>query len=272
MNIPYSTHTLGNGLDVLLHEDRSCPIVAVNIWYHVGSKNEVPGRTGFAHLFEHLMYQGSEHFNDDFFKATRQVGATNQNGSTSNDRTNYYQTVPKEAIDTVLWLESDRMGHFLPALTEARLTEQRGVVQNEKRQGDNQPYGMSEYVLAAGTVPEGHPYSWSVIGSMEDLDAASLEDVKEWFRSSYGAANATLPGLSARRWKLGNSGWRSRPLRRPSSLTVAPGPLPLVAGRPVRARRRVEVEVVWSAACWAQRARGGQPPRRCASRLPGRAV
>ncbi len=163
-----------------------------NIWYHVGSKNEPRGQSGFAHLFEHLMFQGSENFNDDFFKATRQIGATSQNGTTSTDRTNYFQTVPKEALDTILWLESDRMGHFLGALTQARLDEQRGVVQNEKRQGQNQPYAIAQDLIIRATYPEEHPYGHSVIGSMDDLQAASLEQVREWFRTYYGPSNAVL--------------------------------------------------------------------------------
>src|SRR5688572_20809980 len=192
VDIPFTKFVLPNGLTLVVHEDHKAPIVAVNVWYHVGSKNEKPGKTGFAHLFEHLMFQGSENLDGEFFEPLEKVGATNMNGTTNNDRTNYFETVPKNALDLALWLESDRMGHLLGVIDQAKLDEQRGVVQNEKRQGDNQPYGMSEYVIAAGTVPDGHPYSWSVIGSMEDLNAASLEDVKEWFKSSYGAANATL--------------------------------------------------------------------------------
>jgi zinc protease len=192
VDVPYTKFVLPNGLTLVVHQDTKAPIVHFNIWYHVGSKNEPRGQSGFAHLFEHLMYQGSEHFNDDFFKATRQVGATNQNGSTSADRTNYYQTVPKEALDTVLWLESDRMGHFLGALTDARLTEQRGVVQNEKRQGQNQPYAIAQDLIIRATYPEEHPYGHSVIGSMDDLNAASLEQVREWFRTYYGPSNAIL--------------------------------------------------------------------------------
>jgi zinc protease len=175
-----------------VHEDHKAPIVAVNVWYHVGSKNERAGKTGFAHLFEHLMFNGSENFNDDFFKAVEPIGATDLNGTTNEDRTNYFQNVPVSALDRILWLESDRMGHLLGAVDSARLDEQRGVVQNEKRQGENQPYGRVWITIAENTYPKGHPYSWSVIGSMEDLSAASLADVKDWFRDYYGAANATL--------------------------------------------------------------------------------
>jgi len=192
VEIPFTRFVLPNGLTLVVHEDHKAPIVAVNVWYHVGSKNEKPGKTGFAHLFEHLMFQGTENLHGEFFEPLEKVGATGMNGTTNEDRTNYFETVPKNALDLALWLESDRMGHLLGAIDQAKLDEQRGVVQNEKRQGDNRPYGMTEYLVLAGTVPAGHPYSWSTIGSMEDLDAASLEDVKEWFKSAYGAANATL--------------------------------------------------------------------------------
>jgi zinc protease len=192
LDIPYSEFTLDNGLRLIVHEDRKAPIVAVNIWYHVGSKNEKPGKTGFAHLFEHLMFNGSENYNDEFFKPFERVGATEMNGTTWFDRTNYFQNVPKTAIDMALWMESDRMGHMLGAVTQERLDEQRGVVQNEKRQGDNQPYGRTEYEILDGVFPEGHPYSWSTIGSLEDLNAATLDDVKEWFRTYYGPNNAVI--------------------------------------------------------------------------------
>lgn len=192
IDISYKKFVLKNGLTLIVHEDHKAPIVAVNVWYHVGSKNEKPGRTGFAHLFEHLMFQGSENFNDDFFKALEKVGATGANGTTSEDRTNYFEDAPKNAIDILLWLESDRMGHFSGAISQERLDEQRGVVQNEKRQGENQPYGKVEELITRATYPANHPYSWTVIGSMEDLNAASLADVKEWFASRYGAANAVL--------------------------------------------------------------------------------
>ncbi len=191
-DIPYTKYTLKNGLTLIVHEDHKAPIAAVNVWYHVGSKNEKIGKTGFAHLFEHLMFNGSENFNDDYFKAVEPLGATDLNGTTNEDRTNYFQNVPISALDRILWLESDRMGHLLGVVDSARLNEQRGVVQNEKRQGENEPYGKAWITIAENTYPRGHPYSWSVIGSLEDLDAASLEDVKEWFRTYYGAANAVL--------------------------------------------------------------------------------
>lgn len=192
IEIPYTKYVLSNGLTLIVHEDHKAPIVAVNVWYHVGSKNEKPGKTGFAHLFEHLMFNGSENFDDDFFKATEKVGATDMNGTTSEDRTNYFENAPKDALDLLLWLESDRMGHLTGAITQAKLDEQRGVVQNEKRQGENQPYAIAHELITKNTWPANHPYSWTVIGSMEDLNAASLDDVKEWFKNYYGAANAVL--------------------------------------------------------------------------------
>jgi len=191
-DIPYTKYVLENGLTLIVHEDAKTPTVTVHIVYHVGSKNEPEGRSGFAHLFEHLMFNGSQHFNDDFFKATQQIGATNQNGTTNTDRTNYYQTVPKAALDTILWLESDRMGYLLGAVDQKRLDEQRGVVQNEKRQGENQPYGRVFNHIVAATYPDDHPYGHTVIGSMEDLNAATMQDVQDWFKQWYGPANAIL--------------------------------------------------------------------------------
>ena len=192
VEIPFNRFELDNGLRVVVHEDRKAPIVAVGVWYHVGSKDEKPGKTGFAHLFEHLMFNGSENFDDEYFKPFEEVGATAMNGTTWFDRTNYFQNVPTPALDMALWMESDRMGHLLGAVTQEKLDNQRGVVQNEKRQGDNQPYGLVEYHELEGLFPEGHPYRWSTIGSLEDLDAATLDDVKEWFRENYGAANTVL--------------------------------------------------------------------------------
>jgi len=192
VDINFTEYTLDNGLRLVVHEDNKAPIVAVNVWYHVGSKNEKRGKTGFAHLFEHLMFNGTENYDDEYFKPFELVGATNMNGTTNFDRTNYFQNVPKTALDMALWMESDRMGHLLGAITQEKLDEQRGVVQNEKRQGDNRPYGKVFYNILAGIYPEGHPYATSVIGSMEDLDAASLEDVHEWFRTYYGPNNAVI--------------------------------------------------------------------------------
>ncbi|MGN6690406.1 MAG: M16 family metallopeptidase, partial [Sphingopyxis sp.] len=190
--LPYTRFTLPNGLTVIHHEDRRLPTVTVQLWYKVGSKNEPYGRSGFAHLFEHLMFNGSEHFNDDWFKATQKLGATNLNGTTGLDFTNYYQTVPKGALDAILWLESDRMGYLLGTLDQAKLDEQRKVVQNEKRQNENRPMAAVPYRIMAGLLPPNHPYGHSTIGSMEDLRAASLDDVKRWFRDWYGPNNAVL--------------------------------------------------------------------------------
>jgi predicted Zn-dependent peptidase len=193
VEIAYQQFTLPNGLRVIVHTDRKAPIVAVNLWYHVGSKNEQPGRTGFAHLFEHLMFQGSENHNDEYFAPFELVGVTDQNGTTNQDRTNYFQNVPTTALDMALWMESDRMGHLLGAIDQKSLDEQRGVVQNEKRQGENQPYGRRITArMFEALYPAGHPYSWQTIGSMADLDAATLEDVKTWFKSWYGPNNAVL--------------------------------------------------------------------------------
>ena len=190
--IPFDEFYLDNGLHVVVHEDHKAPIVAVTVWYHVGSKNEVPGKTGFAHLFEHLMFNGSEHYNDEYFRPFQEVGATSMNGTTDFDRTNYFETVPTTALDLALWMESDRMGHLVGAIDQAKLDEQRGVVQNEKRQGDNQPYGRVFEQIITNLFPPGHPYSWETIGSMADLNAASLDDVKHWFETYYGPNNATL--------------------------------------------------------------------------------
>jgi len=191
-DIPYTKFVLNNGLTLLVHEDHKAPIVAVNTWYHVGSKNERPGKTGFAHLFEHLMFSGSDDFNHTYINAMERVGATNLNGTTNNDRTNYFENVPTSMLDYVLFAESDRMGHLLGVLDQKKLDLQRGVVQNEKRQDENQPYGVTEELLAENTYPVGHPYSWTVIGSMKDLDAASMSDVQEWFKTYYGPNNVTV--------------------------------------------------------------------------------
>ena len=191
-NIPYEKFVLDNGLTLIVHEDPKAPIVAVNVWYHVGSKNEPEGRSGFAHLFEHLMFNGSENFDDDYFQALERVGATDLNGTTNRDRTNYFQNVPTSALDVALWMESDRMGNLLGAIDQEKLDEQRGVVQNEKRQGENQPYGQVWNLITKATYPDDHPYGHTVIGSMEDLNAAELEDVKAWFRTYYGASNAVV--------------------------------------------------------------------------------
>jgi zinc protease len=191
-NIAFEKFTLSNGLDVILHEDHSVPVAAVNVWYHVGSKDESPGRTGFAHLFEHIMFEGSKHHNRDFFEPLQEAGA-NVNGSTNNDRTNYYENVPSNYLELALWLESDRMGFLLEALDEKRFDIQREVVKNERRQSyENRPYGLAALEMRKALFPPNHPYSWPTIGSQEDLDAASLEDVKAFFRRHYAPNNASL--------------------------------------------------------------------------------
>jgi zinc protease len=192
VDIPYEAFTLDNGLRVIVHEDRKAPVVAVSVWYRVGSKHEPKGKTGFAHLFEHLMFNGSENAPGDFFEPLQQVGATDSNGTTNVDRTNYFETVPTGALDRALFLESDRMGHLLGAVTQEKLDNQRGVVQNEKRQGDNNPYGLLRYEIFENLFPKGHPYHHSTIGSMADLNSASLDDVKKWFTDNYGPNNAVL--------------------------------------------------------------------------------
>ena len=192
IDIPYTQFTLSNGLRVIVHEDRKAPVVSVAIWYHVGSKDEPAGKTGFAHLFEHLMFNGSENHKGEYFEPFEKAGVSDINGNTWLDRTMYFETVPTTALDMALWMESDRMGHLLGAIDQATLDEQRGVVQNEKRQGENEPYGrMGEQELAE-IYPANHPYHHDTIGSMADLNAASLEDVKTWFRNYYGAANTVL--------------------------------------------------------------------------------
>ncbi|SER48522.1 M16 family metallopeptidase [Sphingobium sp. YR768] len=192
VDIPYEEFTLANGLRVIVHTDRKAPVVAVSIWYHVGSRFEPAGKTGFAHLFEHLMFYGSENADGPFFGRLEDIGATDWNGTTWFDRTNYFETVPTGAIDRALFLESDRMGHLLGAVTQTKLDTQRGVVQNEKRAGENQPYGLVEYAQLAALLPEGHPYRHSTIGSMADLNGASLADVQNWFKTHYGPNNAVL--------------------------------------------------------------------------------
>ena len=192
MNITFTKHTLGNGLDVLLHEDRACPIVAVNLWYHVGSKNERPGHTGFAHLFEHLMFEGSQHYDGGYFQPLQGAGAA-LNGSTNADRTNYWEVVPSNALDLALWMESDRMGFLLPALTEAKFSNQRDVVLNERRQNyENRPYGLAAMAMLAALYPPDHPYHWTTIGEIADLEAVRLDEVHAFFRRYYHPANASI--------------------------------------------------------------------------------
>jgi zinc protease len=192
MNIPFTQHTLENGLRVILHEDHRLPMVAVNIWYHVGSKNEHPGGTGFAHLFEHLMFEGSQHYDRGYFHPLQEAGAS-LNGSTNPDRTNYWEVVPTNALDLALWMESDRMGYLLPALTIQKFETQREVVLNERRQTyENRPYGLATMAVTAALFPPHHPYHWMTIGETADLKAATFEDVRAFFQSYYHPSNASL--------------------------------------------------------------------------------
>jgi zinc protease len=192
MRVPFEKRTLANGLDVIVHEDHRVPLVAVSVWYHVGSRNERPGKTGFAHLFEHLMFEGSEHHRRSFFEPLQNAGGT-LNGSTSTDRTDYWEVVPTEAARLALWMEADRMGWLLPALTPENFETQRGVVINERRQNyENKPYGLAQFTLARALYPEGHPYSWPTIGETADLIAASIDDVRGFFARYYHPANASL--------------------------------------------------------------------------------
>jgi zinc protease len=192
IELPFTKRTLDNGLDVIVHEDHHVPIVAVNLWYHVGSKNEHPGRTGFAHLFEHLMFEGSEHHNAGYF-APLQAAGGQLNGSTNADRTNYWEVVPTNAIDLALWMESDRMAYLLPALTKERFETQRDVVLNERRQNyENRPYGLAMMAIVAALFPPDHPYNWMTIGAAEDIRAMEFEDVRDFFRTYYHPANASL--------------------------------------------------------------------------------
>jgi zinc protease len=192
-NISFEKFKLPNGLSVILHSDRSLPLVAVNVWYHVGPANEPAHRSGFAHLFEHLMFEGSKHVGHEFDRILESIGATNSNGTTAWDRTNYFETAPSENLETLLWLESDRMGFMIDTLTQERLDVQRDVVKNERRQSyENAPYGPSSLAMLNALFPEGHPYHGAVIGSMQDLSAATLADVTAFFRQYYAPSNATL--------------------------------------------------------------------------------
>lgn len=190
--VPYTKTTLSNGLHVVVHADRDVPIVAVNVWYHVGSKNERRGRTGFAHLFEHLMFEGSAHHDHGYFEPLQEAGAS-VNGSTNADRTNYWEVVPSNALDLALWMESDRMGFLLPALTDEKFENQRSVVINERRQNyENRPYGLAGLALLSALFPYDHPYSWSTIGESADLVAANPDDVRAFFATYYHPSNASL--------------------------------------------------------------------------------
>ncbi|HET7295634.1 MAG TPA: pitrilysin family protein, partial [Gemmatimonadales bacterium] len=193
LRVPYQRFTLPNGLQVIVHEDHSVPVVAVNTWFHVGSSDEQPGRTGFAHLFEHIMFMGSQHVPTGDFDRLLEAAGGDNNGSTTEDRTNYYEVGPSNALALMLWLDSDRMGFLLPEITADKVDLQRGVVQNERRQSyENRPYGLAEENILARLYPDAHPYHWPVIGSMADLSAATLADVRGFFRTYYTPNNATL--------------------------------------------------------------------------------
>jgi zinc protease len=243
-------YRLPNGLNVVLSRDPSVPVVAVNLWYHVGSANEQKGRTGFAHLFEHMMFQGSANVGDDeHFRLIQEAGGT-LNGSTSTDRTNYYQAVPANFLEQVLWQEADRMGFLLPGMTEQKLDNQRSVVQNERRQRiENAPYGLASETIAAAMYPAGHPYSWPVIGSMADLNAASMDDVRSFFRTYYAPNNASLAIVGdfdpdqARRWVEKYFGGipAGTPIERPR-----PGPVHLDSERRPVLEDRVQLPRLYS--------------------------
>ena len=192
--LPFERYNLDNGMEVILHRDTSAPLVAVNLWYHVGSGDETPGKSGFAHLFEHMMFQGAKHIGEDVhFDTLKRIGASGINGTTNPDRTNYFEVVPSNQLETALWLESDRMGYMLDLLNEKSLANQRDVVRNERRQRyDNVPYGRARFAASAAMYPEGHPYRYLTIGRHEDLEAASLEDVRKFFARWYAPSNATL--------------------------------------------------------------------------------
>ncbi|HEY0019458.1 MAG TPA: pitrilysin family protein [Longimicrobium sp.] len=225
VSIPHTTFTLPNGLRVIVAEDHSAPVAAVNVWYHVGSGYERPGRTGFAHLFEHIMFEGSKNVPEgDFDNWLEAAGAWN-NGSTNNDRTNYFEVMPSNAVELALWLEADRMGGLLDAMSPGKLEGQRGVVKNERRQSyENQPYGLLWEAAPPLLYPEGHPYSWTTIGSMADLDAAQLDDVSQFFRTYYAPNNASIAIVGdvnpqqVRQWVERYFGWipRGADVQRPT--------------------------------------------------------
>lgn len=194
LKLPYVSYRLPNGLSVILHQDRTVPLVAVNLWYHVGSGDETYGKSGFAHLYEHMMFQGSAHTGEDaHFRILREIGASDVNGTTNTDRTNYFETVPAHQLETALWLESDRMGYFLPLLTEKSLANQKEVVRNERRQSfENRPYSRGQFALHQALYDEKHPYRYLTIGRHEDLERATLDDVKAFYQTWYVPSNATL--------------------------------------------------------------------------------
>jgi len=246
--VPYAKYELANGLEVILHEDRTLPLVAVNLWYHVGPANEPPGRSGFAHLFEHLMFEGSKHVGHEFDRLLEAAGATNVNGTTNWDRTNYFETVPREHLELVLWIESDRMGFLLDALSKERLEVQRGVVKNERRQSyENAPYGPSALALLDTLFPKGHPYHGAVIGSMADLSAATLDDVREFFQRFYAPSNATLTragDFQADRVKPLIERYFGSLADRPKPPAQRTGPFPPPAARRITIQEPVELAKV----------------------------
>jgi len=251
LNIAFTKHTLPNGLDVLIHEDHALPIVAVNVWYHVGSKNESPGRTGFAHLFEHLMFEGSQHYDRGYFHPLQEAGGA-LNGSTNADRTNYWEVVPSNALDRALWMESDRMGYLLPALTDAKFANQREVVLNERRQNyENRPYGLAGMAIVDALYPPNHPYHWLTIGAADDLRAAQLDDVKAFFQRYYHPRNASLAlagdidtrkGLDLAGWYFSEIPGGEKPPR-----VSAPAPEPPAEDRLLVLEDRVELPRVYLA-------------------------
>jgi predicted Zn-dependent peptidase len=254
VNIEFERYTLDNGLEVILHQDRSAPQVAINVWYHVGSGNEVPGRSGFAHLFEHMMFQGAKHIGEDVhFDILREIGGTSVNGTTNSDRTNYFEIVPSHHIETGLWLESDRMGYLLDLLNEKSLENQQEVVRNERRQRyDNVPYGLDRFAVAAALYPEGHPYRYLTIGRHEDLEAAKLADVRAFFEQWYVPSNATLTLAGdfeiAQAKQLVDKWFGSFPkLAKPESKEVQPPPLTANVREEIQDpfARLVRVHYVW---------------------------
>ncbi|MBI5215872.1 MAG: insulinase family protein [Ignavibacteriae bacterium] len=193
LSVPYTRFTLPNGLNVILHEDHTVPVVSVNVWYHVGSGNEKPGRTGFAHLFEHIMFEGSGNVPEGKFDQWLEGAGGDNNGSTTTDRTNYYENLPSNALELALFLESDRMGFLLDAMSPGKVDGQRDVVKNERRQSyENRPYGLAFPTIMENLYPKDHPYHWPTIGSMEDLSAASYDDVVQFFKTYYVPNNASL--------------------------------------------------------------------------------
>jgi len=254
VNIDFERYTLANGLEVILHQDRSSPQVAVNVWYHVGSGNEVPGRSGFAHLFEHMMFQGAKHIGEDVhFDILREIGGTGINGTTNSDRTNYYETVPAHHLETALWLESDRMGYLLDLLNQKSLDNQKEVVRNERRQRyDNVPYGLDRFAVAAALYPEGHPYRYLTIGRHADLEAAKLADVRAFFTQWYVPSNATLAlagDFDINQAKAMIDKWfGSFPtLPRPERVEVSPTPLSADVRHEIRdpLARMIRVHYAW---------------------------